>query len=252
MLRRRGDAALGLGRAPRRRWPSSSRGPARPPRPRTSCSPRSRSPLPPDGSGQLLRAARVPPADGDRGRRRDRRRHAGRRHGRRTPASPSPRSRPTIRRVPEAEAALVGSDGGAEARRRRPRRPRPRRPTPDLRRPGFGRLPARDGRGARPPRHRRPRVARARGEAVAIPASPALFGAAVVKIPVTLNVNGIAYQRRARARRDAALRRPRRRRADRRQGGLRRLRVRRLHGAARRQAGELVLLPRRSRRTGAR
>ena len=49
---------------------------------------------------------------------------------------------------------------------------------------------------------------------------------------------------RARSRHEPARRRARRGRPDRLEGGLRRLRVRGLHDAARRTAGELVLLPR--------
>ena len=62
-------------------------------------------PAPSREHGQLLRPARVPPPDGDRDRRRDRRGHARRRHGLARRGSRSPRWRPTIRRVPEAEAA---------------------------------------------------------------------------------------------------------------------------------------------------
>ena len=68
---------------------------------------------------------------------------------------------PTIRRVPAAEAALLGTDAG---------RPRPERRhrlaadggRADLRRPRLGALPAGDGRGHHPARDRDRRRARAR------------------------------------------------------------------------------------------
>lgn len=83
---------------------------------------------------------------------------------------------PTIRRVPEAEQALVGSDGGADAARA----------SADL--VAAASQPISDVRGS--DRYRRAMaavmarrainaaVARARGESVSIPASPALHGAA--------------------------------------------------------------------------
>jgi CO/xanthine dehydrogenase FAD-binding subunit len=82
---------------------------------------------------------------------------------------------PTIRRVPEAESALAGTDGAAT--RSRPPRPRPRRPP----------TPISDVRGSA--EYRRAMAAvianraitaaltRARGGSVPIPASPALHGA---------------------------------------------------------------------------
>ena len=60
---------------------------------------------------------------------------------------------PTIRRVPEAEQALVGSDGGADAVEAAARGDG-RGVRPDQRRARLGRVPPRDGRGDRPPRDR--------------------------------------------------------------------------------------------------
>ena len=101
---------------------------------------------------------------------------------------------PTIRLVPEAEEALVGSDAGARSGRRRQRRPRLRaaEPISDVR--ASGRLPARDGGGARATRDRRPpwRAPAAR-RSRSRPARPSSERRRM-KIPVTLNVNGIAYE----------------------------------------------------------
>ena len=83
---------------------------------------------------------------------------------------------PTILRVPEAETALAGSDGGDDAVARRRCGGRRRRHA-DLRRACHGRVPHGDGR-----RHRQARIAaaiaraRAGAAAVPIPASPALHG----------------------------------------------------------------------------
>ena len=137
---------------------------------------------------------------------------------------------PTIRRVPEAEAALIGSDGGADADRSC-RRGGVGCGDAHLRRPRLGRLPARDGRRDRAAaRSRRRSHARRQG------------GAHEGRDDAERERDRLPG--RARARHEPARRRARRRRADRLQGGLRRLRVRRLHDAARRPAGELVLLPR--------
>ena len=143
---------------------------------------------------------------------------------------------PTIRLVPEAEEALVGSDAGAEAVQPQ-RRPRLGRPSPS---PTSGLRPTTGARWRRCSGDNvlTAAVARARGEAIAIPASSALFRSGVVKIPVTLNVNGIAYELELApsttllyAVRDAVG-------SHGLQGGLRRLGMRRLHDAARRQARE--------------
>ena len=85
---------------------------------------------------------------------------------------------PTIRRVPEAEAALAGSDGGAGGDRVR-RRGRRRSRKADLRRPWLGRVPSRDGRRDRPARDRARARPRPRGRDV--------------KVAATLTVNGTAY-----------------------------------------------------------
>ena len=62
-------------------------------------------------------------------------------------------------------------------------------------------------------------------------------------VDIVLNVNGIDYPVTVDPRPQPAQHHPHRDRAHRHQGGLRRLRVRRVHGAARRPAGELVLVP---------
>ena len=150
-----------------------------------------------------------------------------------------------------------------------PRARRPRRRSRQRRRPGRsrarGRLRGRrsshaDLRRARLRRYRRAMaeviarraidaaVARARGSDVPIPASPALHGAGQSRTKV--RGRRLCGQRRrlpgrARARHAACCRSLRDEIGlDRLQGGLRRLRVRRLHDAARRRAGELVLVPR--------
>ena len=185
--RRRGRRPLDRARADRR--PS-----------RTSCS--SRSTLPPVAPRhrQRLRAARVPAPDGDRRRRRDRRRRA-----RRTASIADARVAitalaPTIRRVPEAEAALDGSDGGRAAVERggaRPRPPRPRRSrdvrgSADYRRAMAAVITRRAVVAA---------VARARdGAAPSRPRQPALHGAVEMRYAATLNVNGERLPGRARAR----------------------------------------------------
>ena len=87
---------------------------------------------------------------------------------------------------------------------------------------------------------------RSRGPAasdVPVPASRRLRRCERVKVAATLTVNGVALPARARARTTPPARGARRGRPHRREGRLRRLRVRRLHDAARRQAGERVLVP---------
>ena len=86
---------------------------------------------------------------------------------------------PTIRRVPEAEAALVGSDGGAGADRsgrRGGRRPR-RRPISDVRGSAD---------------YRRAMAAVIAGRAIETALARAARGGRM-KVATTLNVNGIAY-----------------------------------------------------------
>ena len=65
-----------------------------------------------------------------------------------------------------------------------------------------------------------------------------------MKVPLTLIVNELPYDVARRAGSLAPRRDPRRPRPHRDEGGLRRLGVRRVHGPARRAAGELVLVPR--------
>ena len=223
-------------------WPSriSSPGRARRSRRATSCSSRSTLPRPRAGNRQRLRSARVPPADGDRGRRRD-----GRRHARRRRRCPHARVAitalaPTIRRVPEAEEALIGQRRRTQAPSKRRRVPRRRQPIPisDVRaseryRRAMAAVIAR--------RAIEAALARARGGDV--PSRPA---ACRRRSEGRRHPHGQRRRLpgRARAGHEPPRRRPRRRRAHRREGGLRRLGVRRLHDAARRPAGELLLLPR--------
>ena len=76
---------------------------------------------------------------------------------------------PTIRRVPEAEAALLGTAGGGPRRRRgRAAAAAAAAPIADVR--ALGRLPARDGRGHHTARHRAA-VAGPAASDVPIPAS---------------------------------------------------------------------------------
>ena len=186
---------------------------------RTSCSSRSTCPLPRRGTGSayvrleyrrqmeiaVVGATAVVTLDGGKVTRR-----ADRDHGalaRRSGGCPRPR-----RRSSAATAATPPS-------RRRP--PRRRGGDADLRRPRLGRLPPRDGRRDRPPRDRDRARTRARG-------GRRDEGRA------TLTRERRRLPGRARARHEPARRRARRRRPDRLEGGLRRLRVRRLHDAARR------------------
>ncbi len=68
-------------------------------------------PRPAERHGQCVRAPRVPPPDGDRGRRRDRGRHRSTASTVRDARVAITALAPTIRRVPEAEEALRGSAG---------------------------------------------------------------------------------------------------------------------------------------------
>ena len=181
------------------------------------------------GHGQLLRPARVPPPDGDRGRRRDRRRHARRRRVVRARVAITALA-PTIRRVPRPRPALVGTDGGRRGGRARPPAAAAGRPAPDRRRPRLRRLPPRDG--------GRDRAARDRGRARPRPGRDVPIPAGAAR-PVRRGDEGRRHARGQRRRlpgRDRAGPQPalgasQRARPDRHQGGLRRLRVRRLHGA---------------------
>ena len=137
---------------------------------------------------------------------------------------------PTIRRVPAAEAALVGTDGGeaaaaAAAAGRRCRR------RADLRCARLGGVPPRHGHRDRPPRRsRQPFGAPAASASPSLPARPCT--------EVSRESRNDAHRqrhrlrRRARAGHEPALRRPGRGGTDRIEGGLRRLRVRGLHDAA--------------------
>ena len=119
-------------------------------------------------------SARVPTSDGDRRRRRHRRRHARWRRSIADARVAITALAPTIRRVPEAEAALVGSAARRGRRCRPPRAAAARRcPISDVRaseryRRAMAAVIAR--------RAIEAAVARARGGDVPIPASPALHG----------------------------------------------------------------------------
>ena len=125
--------------------------------------------------GELLRPVGVPAADGDRDRRRDGGRHLGGRARRLPRSSPSRRLRPTILLVPEAEEALVGTDGGpASAQAAAQAAAAASRPISDVRgsaeyRRAMAVVVSR--------RAVEAAVARAHGEAIPIPASRFLFGA---------------------------------------------------------------------------
>ena len=94
---------------------------------------------------------------------------------------------PTIRRVPEAEAALAGGDGGRRVAR--DSRPRGRRGfLAHLRRPRLGALSPRDGRGDRAPRSGDRRRAGARHRR-----PDSRERSAPVKVEATLTVNGVPY-----------------------------------------------------------
>ena len=139
-----------------RRSRSSSPAPGRRPA-RAGRAARSRSTCPrPRRARAALRPARVPAADGDRGRRRDRGASRSTAAGSPTPAIAITALAPTIRRVPEAEAALAGHRrraaiaAAAAAQRRRGV------PTPisDVR--ASAALPPRDGRRDRAAARSRP------------------------------------------------------------------------------------------------
>ena len=135
---------------------------------------------------------------------------------------------PTIRRVPAAEAALVGHRARPGVRRSGgPCRGGGVRA--DLRRARIRALSPRDGGGDRQARDRdRPRARSRRRRP-----DPCERGRPV-KIAATLTVNGVRYPVELEPGDEPPRRRPRRRRAHRREGGLRRLGVRRVHDAARR------------------
>ena len=152
---------------------------------------------------------------------------------RRAPRPRSPASRST-------RTSLAAVAARRERRRRADQR-RPRRralPPPHRRRDGP---PGRRGRAS---------PARAASTSPSLPTAPPVSArpseAEPMSVSITLNVNGVAYPLTRRAASQPRQRAAQRDRPHRHQGGLRRLRVRRLHGAARRPAGELVLLPRRA------
>ena len=241
LLRRHRDAPLRR-RAPAG-WRSRSSSPDRVARPpsRTSCSSRSTSRSRPPARA----AATCGSSTAARWRSRSSARPPSSRSRTAGVATPASRSRRSPRRSAASRPRRrrsIGSDGGAEAVAQRPRRSGSRGHA-DLRRPRLRALPPRDGRGDRPPRDRRrarprPRRRRARSP----PARPAWRP--LVKVPVTLTVNDVAYPVELEPGHEPARRGPRRRRPDRDEGGLRRLRVRRVHDAARRPAGEQLLVPR--------
>ena len=152
-----------------------------------------RLPAPAGGSGLALRPARVPPADGDRRRRRGRGRHArraaGRRdaphrdHGARADDPTAWRTRRRRSSAPTAAAAAIDARPREAAAAAQPdlRRPRPR-PTTAARWP-------RSSRGARS----RPPSPGRRGESVAIPATRESTTGGRNEDRATLTVNGIAY-----------------------------------------------------------
>ena len=137
-----------------------------------------------------------------------------------------------------------GRGGAARAPTAAPRRSPPRRPPPRRRRRRSATSAARPTTAARWPRSSRRAGDRRRADArprwaVPIPASPAMHGATEerpMKVTATLTVNGTGLPGRARPAREPAERGARGGRPHRLEGGLRRLRVRRLHDAARRQA----------------
>ena len=210
---------------------------------RTSCSRRSRVPLPAAGTGSCYVAARVPPPDGDRGRRRDGR-------GARSKAARVTDARVAITALAPDDPARRRGRGGARsaatAERRRRRGARAvaaaSKPISDVRASADYRsaMAAVIGR-----RAIEVALARARGEQFPIPGQP---GRSMEVCDEGRRDSDRQRHRRTRSRssRTLSLLRAVRetRRADRRQGGLRRLRVRRLHDAARRPAGELVLVSR--------
>ena len=112
-----------------------------------------------------------------------------------TPAIAITALAPTIHRVPEAEAALIGTDGGAAGRAGGGRRRRGGVQA-DLRRARLGRLPPRDGRGDHTPRDRRRDRTRPR-RAVPDPRQPRAprrdRRRSSMRYAATLHVNGNAY-----------------------------------------------------------
>ena len=140
---------------------------------------------------------------------------------------------PTIRRVPEAEAALEGRADDDGCRRGRP--PRPSAPISDVRASDrYRRRWPRSSPGARSRRlwH--------------VPAAATFRSprAGARREDPRLSVNGMAYPVDVEPGTSLLAAVRRRRRADRRQGGMRRFRMRRLHDAARREAAEQLLVPR--------
>ena len=102
---------------------------------------------------------------------------------------------PTILRVPEAEAALVGGDGG-EASVRASADAAALGIAADLRRPRLGRLPPGDGGRDRPPRDRsgaRPGARRARPDPSQSRPPRRDQRRRSMSYPATLNVNGVGY-----------------------------------------------------------
>ena len=173
-----------------------------------------RDPAPARRERQPLRAARVPAPDGDRGRRSDRRGHAGRRHGRAGPpgdhrARAHDPARARGRGGPGRVGRRCRSGPGSERAAARAAEPiSDVRASADYRRAMAEVLARRVLTAA---------VARARGEATAIPASSALFER---RREDPRDAERERHRLRARAAPSTTLlRRPRRRRAHRRQGG---------------------------------
>ena len=237
-VRRRGGAPLGRRIADRPVGSSSGPGPhdrgARRADHRRPCA----------GAGRAGRAARTcgssTGGDGDRGRGSGRARGARRRRTLTEARVAITAVAPTVVRSAAAEAALRGNAPTAEviaaAAAAAARRGRHRSTTSRV-----GRLPVGDDRGDRTPRAGRRRAG-------ARPAMTCLCPQRwrwEAPDESRLHAQGERHvlPPRARRRTDAPHGAPGRARADRRQGGLRRLRVRSLHGAGRRPAGELVLLP---------
>ena len=237
VLRRDRDPALGGGRADRGARRAVDRSGRRRPPSRASCSRRSCSRLRPPGTGSayvrleyrrqmeiaVVGATAVVTVDGD--------------------AVTDARIAitaltPTIRRVPEAEQALAGAGGSDAVTAAAAAAAAASTPISDVRasaeyRRAMAEVIAR--------RAIEVALARARGGDVPIPASS--HGGRSMKVQATLTVNGTAYPVEVDPHLSLLARRPRGGRAHRLEGGLRRLRVRRVHDAPGRQAGELVLVP---------
>ena len=158
------------------------------------------------------------------------------------PASPSPRS---PRRSGGSPWPRLRSSGRTAGRPPPPRpgawRPRRRRRSPTFARrstiAGPWRPSSSVARSARPSRELAARASRSRP-------APAPSERVDHALSRDAPVNAVELPGGDRGRPDAAVRAARRARTDRQQGGLRRLRVRRVHGPARRPAGEFVLVPR--------